>query len=351
MISPPIVPAPSPDIKVMRATANDWPALAEYYAREFGDRPRLNDARLWHWKFLEQPGDARHVPFFVLKVDGRIEGAIGYLQFDLCVGDASVAAIHQVNYFVNARYKGLPALRLFRATLQEGQIAIGANASDDARRLFTKSGFVDLAAHVHSYHLGLGMMPRTNLRSRVIWAGRRVWESILCGYFRTMRHALTYRIDHELDDALLEIAGAWPPGGIGIRKTAAHLRWRYAHSPVLNCRYVWQFDNGIPVSLAVAHFDERERTAVLLDVTAATFESDRCTGIILETIRHARANAMGMLVTHCMSPVVEPVLRRVGFGHVPSDLGFLVYSPDSEDKGTLANARRWHFMLGDTDRY
>jgi len=348
MNTPPPVP---PTIEVTRAAAHDWPALAEFYARQFSERPRLNDARVWQWEFLEQPGDAPHVRFYVLKVDGRIEGAIGYLQFDLCVGDASFAAIHPVNYFVNPRYKGLPALRLFRAMLEQRRIVIGSYVSDDARRLLNKSGFIDFAAHVHGYYMGLGISPHSNLRDRLVWAGRRVWETVLRAHVRTMDRSLTYRIDVELDAALLEIAGAWPPPGIGIRKTPEYLLWRYARSPALNCRYLWQFANGAPVSLAVLHFDKRENSAIVLDLTAATFESDRCTGIFLEMIRHSRANALDMFTTHCMSPMVEAVLRRIGCGRVTSDLGFMLYIPDAEEKKIPSDAKRWHFMIGDTDRY
>lgn len=358
-----IPPTAAPSIQVIRATGTDWPMLAEFYARQFTERPRLNDARIWRWQFLEQPGDARPVPFFVLKVDECIEGAIGYLQFDLRVGDASLTAIHPVNYFVNPHYKGLSALRLLRAILQEGHIIIGSYVSDDARRLLSKSGFIDFGAYVNSYHLGLRMpavqalqgesrmTPRTNPISRLIWAGRRAWESALRGYIQTKDPSLTYRMDVELNDALLEIAGTWLPPGVGIYKTSEYLRWRYAHSPVLTCRYLWQFDNGIPVSLAVLHFDADKRAAVMLDLTAATFASDRCTGIILEIIRQARANALNLFTTHCMSPGVEAILCRIGCGCVTSDLGFMMYSPDTESKKILADAKHWHFMTGDTDRY
>ena len=344
-------PAAPPSITVSRATATDWPALAQFYAHQFSARPRLNDADLWRWMFLQQPAEARPVPFFVLKVDGRIEGAIGYLQFELRVGDANLAAIHPVNYFVNPRYKGLPALRLFRAILQEGRIVIGSYVSDDAHRLLGKSGFIDFGAHVHGYHLGLTITPRTPLRSAVIFAGRRLWEAALRGYTATRYRSLSYRLDSELNDAWLAIAGTWSPPGVGIRKTAEYLRWRYALSPVLNCRYLWQFEHGVPVGLAIVHFEPREHAAVLLDVSAATFAADRCTGLILQIIRHARAHALDLFTTHCMSPAIEAILRRIGCGRVPSDLGFMVYSPDTAGKIILADAKHWHFMIGDTDRY
>ena len=235
--------------------------------------------------------------------------------------------------------------------MQEGRIVIGSYVSDDARRLLGKSGFIDFAAHVHGYHLGLRVTPRTPLSGRLIWAGRRIWESTLRGYIKTRHSALTYRLDTELNATLLEIAGTWTPPGTGIHKTAEYLRWRYACSPVLTCRYLWQFDNGVPISLAVVHFDSHEHAAVLLDLTAATFTSDRCTGMLLESLRQARAHALNLFTTHCMSPGVEAILRRIGCGHITSDLGFMVYSPDAERKKILADAKHWHFMLGDTDRY
>lgn len=341
----------SPSIEVIRAAASDWPLLAEFYARQFTERPRLNDADTWRWEFLEQPGATRPVPFFVLKVDGRIEGAVGYLQFGLRAGATDFDAIHPVNYFVNPRYKGLPALRLFRAILGEGRIVIGSYVSADAQRLLDKSGFIDFGAHVHGYHLGLQITARTRLSGRLVWAGRRIWEAALRSYLNTRHSALTYRLDTELDASLLESAGTWLPPGTGIRKTAEYLRWRYARSPVLTCRFLWQFDGGVPVSLAVLHFDRHEHAAVLLDLTAAAFAADRCTGILLESLRQARAQALHLFTTHCMSPAVEAILRRIGCGRTASDLGFMVYGPNAESKKILASAKHWHFMLGDTDRY
>jgi len=351
MNSLPAATSSSPVIQVMRATKQDWPELAEFYAREFNEHPRLNDAKTWQWKILEQPTNSPQVPFFILKVNDRIEGGIGYLSFPMCIGQSTITAIHPVNYFVNPRYKGLPALRLLRAVLQEGDIAIGSNLSVVAQQLLEKSGFIDHSAYFFSYRLLLRITSRSTLRGLLVWVWRRARESLLHTLLQLQHRSLTYHIATKLDNTWLQKASEWPLPGYGIQKSAEYMIWRYARSPLLNCCYIWQLDNGKPAGLAVLHFDAHEKAAVLLDLCAASFESGSFVGLIVAAIQHARSEGMNTFDTHSMSPQIEAALRRTGCAGYASSLGLVLYSRDTTIARTIEIPGHWHFILGDTDRY
>lgn len=340
-----------PDVQVVRALESDWPAIQAFFSREFKDHPRLSNSEEWHWKFLEQPGTGQQPRFLLLKVNGQIEGTVGFICFDIQYGERTISAIHPVNFFVSPNHKGLPALRLFRAVLREGELVIGSSISGDASRLLSKSGFIDLSAYLYAYHLGLRVTQSVGPRGLIIRIGRIFWTVLLRSFLRTTCHKLTYRIESSLDAMLLDSASHWPSPNHGIHKTGEYLRWRYAHSPFLNCCYIWQLDNGFPVGLAILHMDSNNRTAVLLDLATASPKLSYSISMVLRVIQHADESGMDILISHCMSHNLEKALRLSGCARRVSELGFMAYSTNATTMNMLRDTRKMHFVLGDTDLY
>lgn len=349
-----IPPGPQPppvNINIRRALPADWPSLAEFYQRCFPERPRLNDARLWHWQFVEQPGADDLLPFFILDVDGRIEGAIGYLRMTLIVRGTKISTALPVNYFVNPKYLGLPALRLFRAVTHEAPVVIGAYISGDARRLLLKSGFIDLSTHIIQYYAALRPNVVSSIRGHAITHLRRAWECVLGFYARRCCDRITYIVSKEINPDWANRAAGWRRAECQVEKSAAYYHWRLTQNPVLDCTCVWQIQDTMPVGFAAVHLDHRERTAVLLEWNTDGVELHRDIDFLYAVIRFARSQHMDYLVTDAMSPTLHHALRWIGFGHRMSDLGFMVYGQDAEIKAVVSNPSGWHFMVGDSDRY
>lgn len=346
----------SPAIDMRRATPGDAARLAEFYREHFASRPRLNDAALWNWEFAEQPGAREHVPFFVLDAGDRIEGGIGYVRFDWRAGTDIVAGIHPVNYFVNPKLKGLHSLRLFRAALNEAPVVLGSYVSDDAMRLVKRSGFIDLSAHFYGYHFSLRIAASAvgvpgKLRNAAVVLSRRVWMAGLRALVGLCAPNIRYQVATTLDSGWLAHAESWRLADCGIVKSATYLAWRYAASPALNCRYVWQLRGNKPIALAILHLDPAHGDAVLLDCIAANDDFWHLLGLISRTISHSRESGAGLWTTHALSPVLERVLRTLGCGRNRSPFGVNIYCADEKLRETITDPRRWHFMIGDTDVY
>ena len=352
----PAQPASQPAVTVRRATQADAERLAGFYRQHFTSRLRLNDDALWKWEFASQPGASDRFPFFVLESDGHIEGGIGYVRFDLRVDALTIAGIHPVNYFVNSNFKGLHALRLFRAVLAEAPVVIGSYVSDSAMPLLKRSGFVDLSSHFHSYHFSLRTATSSvrgagKVRHAAVVLFRRLWLATVSAVTRMRAPKIRYEISDKLDANWLSHVESWRLAGCCIVKNSSYLAWRYANNPVLDCRYVWQFRGEIPIALAIMHLDAVRSEAVLLDFMGIKDDLWQLVGLIGRTMVGARHAGATLWTTHALSPDLNRALQVLGCGRSQSSIGINIFCADEELRRRVVDPNRWHFMIGDTDVY
>jgi hypothetical protein len=338
-------PAPAPEARLRRATTDDWAALAAFYAASHAERSRLHDEALWRWAFASRPGPPT---FFVLESATGIVGGIGYVPVELRVDGDHLPGALPVNYFVDDRYRGLPALRLLRAVQGECARLVGAYVSPSALRLLVKSGFTDLSGALRAYHRGVrsGYGPRR----AIVQLARRIADAVLglADRLRTreLRHVARTALDADLDDRF-----ASGPGAVGLRKTAEYLRWRYERSPALQPTFVHRYEQGALTGIAVLQFDRGGDRALLLDLLVRDAAPATLTGLVLAAVREARVRGASTLVTQALSGAVDAALRRCLFGTLPGDLGLAVQVRDAAERASLGDPSRWHFMLGDCDAY
>jgi hypothetical protein len=345
-----------PQIKVRRAVLADRDALTDFYKRHFPERRRLLDSSVWDWEFARQPGAGDELPFYVLEADGRIEGGIGYWLAQVRVAERTIEAVLPVNYFVAEEFKGLPALRLLRAVLAERDVTLGTNVSADALRLLLKSGFKDIGNQMRSYTYALRITAGLALKARAVAAGRRTAEIGRRLSEKIGQPGIRYRTAGVLDaDFLSRIAAndAMPTQWQALVKSPTWLSWRYEPASGIQCEYVYQFRDGLPVALAIIAIDRKkpecERDVVLLD--AIFGHSASLPGIVTEVLRLGRDADCSRVVCHALSAPLAAVMRRCLFGSAPSGVGLLVSVRDDSLKRELQDPARWHFMLGDCDAY
>jgi hypothetical protein len=347
---------PQPAITMRRATLSDAPQLAEFYRRHFADRPRLNDTTLWEWEFALQPYISNELPFFVLDSGHRIEGGIGFVRLNLHIGAQTVAALHPVNFFVNPGFKGLHALRLFRAALSEAPVVLGSYVSEAAAPLVKRSGFVDLSAYYNAYYLPLRFSkPGTSavriLRAAILNVSRRIWISILDAATLLRKPNVSYHVAETLNTNWLEHASTWRMANCAVVKDVNYISWRYASSPALNCRYIWQMRGDKPIALAIMHLDRVRGEAVLLDCMADSTDLWTLVGLLAKTMCWARRSGAGCWLTSALSTPLERALRTLGCGWHQSPLGLSVLCMEVGIRDIVNDYRNWHFMVGDTDVY
>jgi len=310
---------------------------------------------LWKWQFLRNPEASDAVPFFVLEVAGEIQGAIGFTAARIRIGDRSIAASHPVNFFVNDRFRGLPALRLIKSVLAQRPIHFAGYFSPDTLRLFSRLGFINLSSHVFCHYLPLGKSAsRTDQQTRWILSSIRftIWATLrmlVAAWASRQRYQHTH---HDvLDDDTIDAVDSRSDGAIRLAKHAAYFQWRYAKSPNLRCRYTVQRRNGQPYALAVTNLDAATGRATILDIQPACMTSMQAVALIVAVADDCRSLNAGMIQTHLLNKHLNRVFRMCLFGTQASDIGLLVRCDDSQIRERVANAANWHFVLGDTDRF
>ena len=347
-------------IVVRRAEERDMPALEAFYRQHHPGRPRLHDMAIWRWEFIDNPDTRDEIPFFILECGGELGGGIGYVPVRLRVGGRVVRAGHPVNFFIDERYRGLPALRLLRAVLNDCPVAFSSYVSDDAAKLVKTAGFVDLSEQLAQYHLPLRRGGRQHdrrggifrLKSAGVNVLRRLLEQAVRGYFDLMGGKYRIESGKELPNGILEsLVVDNVEMQCGIIKDEAYIRWRYAQSPALDCLYVHVWEGASPQVLAIVHLDLARKRAVLLDVI------QRSSGVIpllclLPAVTGAcRAAGADVLSTVVTSGEIAKAMKLLGFSHAQGDDRFLVFARDRILKKELTDPGKWHFILGDTDRY
>lgn len=344
--------------QVQRITLDDLPALEAFYRAFHPHRPRLLDMAVWRWEFTLNPAAAERLPFFVIRREGSIHGGIGMVPFTLEVGGDRVPACFPANFFIDPAFKGLPALRLMKAMVQEYPVTVASYISDDTRKLFRMARFIDLGNHLKDYFYTLRAVRRPGqgeadrLKSLLFLAARRAWLTVIRGYAggRCGRRTRVH-VGRTLEARQVPASAAGDHARIAIRKDAAYLTWRYQQSPALDCIFLTLLRADEPRLLAVLHYDAATRSAVLLDVVGEDFTGPEMLRLLAATVREALRQGAVQVKTTLLDAGLSKALTVLGFSHRESGHGLMIHCRSPELADRLARADAWRFMLGDTDNY
>lgn len=344
--------------EIRRARREDMPDIEAFYRIHFSDRPRLNNVALWRWEFIEHPLITGDLPFFLIESGGEIQGTIGYQPLQLRIGEQTLKGGYPVNFFVTPKFRGLPALRLLKAALNECPIVFAGYISDDSKRLFRKMGFVDLSQHVRGYYFSLRFdatraisTPRRFL-SKMCYRLRTAWGGLLTLYFdRFWITGVRHEIANDLHKDFENFITNKPEQMLSVYKDNTYLRWRYSRSPALNCLFIHQYHRNRPSGLAVVHIDSRQNQAIILDIIIHPFTLSRSIHLLAAVVSECRKHRLSMLTLDILNAQIEKALRIFGFGSVSSQTGLTAYAADKNILALLSDYRNWHFIIGDTDKY
>jgi hypothetical protein len=339
------IPAAPRDLALRRATRSDQQPILAFYRLYHAQRQRLQRADVWAWKY-PAPAEGAPFPVFLLEAGGEVQGSISYVPRVVEHGGAKLSAAFPVDYFVVPECRGLPAARLLRAVLAEREVLIAVYVSQAARRVLKAAGFSDMSHRLRSYHYGLVPSVRsarsmaTALLRALARAGRKLARRLA-----TRRYA--YKVSGEVDAPFVDrLRPESPPV---LRKDAAWFQWRYAASPELSCRYLYQSEPSGPVAFAAVAVNERQRQLLILDVCAGRNDALAMIGLVDEIIDLARSSGCRIVTTHAAHASLHAALKFCLFRDVTSDLGMFVKARDAQLQRALVESPHWNFMLGDSD--
>jgi hypothetical protein len=341
-----------------RVEVADLPLLRAFYCEYFPDKKKLNNDELWRWEYMENPRAKENIPFFVIRHDSAIRGAIGGIPVMLQIGSECVSACHPVDFFVSPEYKGLPALRLFKKIFGEWKVHFASYVSNDAAKLFEAAGFINLSEHLRAYHYILNPIssqtaPRKRARSFVIRKARYLVRRSLALFLNAFGNSGTKTQRHQhLSPAIIPSHETCNrPHRIGILKSPEYLNWRYNDSPTLRCQYFSQTRHGSPNCLIVVNELEGDKHAVILDIIASTENVFDICRILLAMIEYYDSKNFHIISSVNMNEAVDKALRLIGFYYRLSANRLMFYSADKDLREKLRDASKWDFNLGDTDVY
>lgn len=342
--------------EIVRMQVNDLQSLNQFYQKHFPDNAVLNNEALWQWSFVQNPLIGDKIPFFVIKLGDEIVGAIGYIPVKFYLGTIIYSGCHPINFFIDPRFKGLPALRLFRKVLAECEIIFASYLSEDASKLLTTSGFVDLSEHLRDYYYPLKNHQPTiesarwsiKTKSWILYWIRTSWLYTL-QFFCGLQRNISHQVHHTWSDDLVPEDATPAASRISIVKDKIYLRWRYADSPRLNCVYFSVVKNGLPAGLAILHFDHNK--AVILDIVVRPHDPVVTLCLISQILLYCKKQDLHLLTIVVLNKYIESKLKLLGFGKNISSYGLMAFAKDKKLKAMLSNADSWDFMTGNTDIY
>ncbi len=342
---------PTEKVNIRRATVDDWERLADFYRKHFPEHVRLRDPEMWRWQFFSKSGKGFSAPFFILEVDDRVEGAIGCIHAAVRVKGRTVPMALPVNFFVNSKYTGLPALRLFRNALREAPIVIGTYVTADAKRLLQKSGFKDLSSSVRHYYFTLRGSAAPTIRSRLITFVRLAWKRILGFYTRNVSGPNEYSFSRSIDQNRAAFFAQGIQAACFVDKSVDFVKWRYEDSPALQTHFAWQSHKGALSGFAALQTTNDKKTMVILDWFTGGGSLSRDIDFLHAIIQYAQQQGADYLVTDALSGRLHRVFSWTGFGRLTSDLGLMVYCQDDDVGNVIFEPSNWHFVVGDSDRF
>ncbi len=332
-------------------TINEIDSLFDFRKRVLPDNAKRSDRGRWLWLLRDNPLVQGELTTWVLKVGDDIVGTASCIPCELNIAGKTVPAGLGADYFVDESFKGLPALKLFKASQKYAAVHVAANLSDSARSLFGKLGYVDLSSFF--IHAVAYLKPFPGNKDRLGSLLKRT-------YFRTVRRKYRVASDSLLVDDQLPPAYAdlWErvksTCRIGINKNLAYMKWRYEQCSTVKYRFVTLVHGAMIEGLAVVTINEEQglHRGVVHDLILPADSPLTVRKLLAATLDHFCDQGCHLCETHLMAPGIAVNLEKTGFTLTQSQLGMMVhFDRRNADLAEIADGNAWTFSLGDTDRY
>jgi len=345
-------------LNVRRVETGELDSLNQFYREYFPDKPVLLDNEIWKWSFLSSPFLHSGIPFFVIEENHYIRGGIGYLAVEFNVNNQRLAAGHPVNFFVAPDYKGLPAVRLLKKVTSENEVSYASYFSKDAEKLILAARWSDLSNYINNYYFPLQVTPLQkstsgHLISRFKKTIRMSWLSFLAVTKRFGSIPKDIRISRhsEFSDSLCPANLDQTSPYCGVYKDNRFIKWRYAESPRLDCRYFTVSSGNTISALAIIHLDRNKNQAIIMDLVDVGCTRDTLALLFIDIIRYCNEQGLTMVSTVMLNDKVDNLLRKLGFGVTNSVFGLMFYTKDKTLKSILDKPQNWDFWIGHSDVY
>ena len=344
------------EIKVRRFNPADENALFAFRKRIIAPGSNDLNREYFRWKFLNQPYTDK-IPLFILETEGRIVGTQGYLSMPMVVGNKVVPCAHLVDFNVEDSFKGLAAVRLFKAINKQTHVNFISNLSEDARKFFKSARWIDLSSQLYSVYFFIKSPFDLSERAARF---KFTLASLLRGFKLRRSTSKTFSAQYRIEFAnscpsnINHIFGqSSEDGELYFKKDIKFLKWRYDSCPVFKYQYAILTAKGIPQVLLIYCFvnSGKLQKCIIMDILHNNVIDTHVISHFLAChIKYCRDIGIDLVEGVVSSQFTKEAFLRVGFRSNKSDLGFMIDSKDKELRQVFLSGVRLKFMMGDTDR-
>jgi hypothetical protein len=336
----------------------DTDNILSFRREMYGESSIYADPAYLQWMYGPDPSAGPPGLLWLYRKDGEVEGQQGGLRVTLEVRGKPYAALWALDLMVSPKYqlRGIGAV-LAETAFESTGLILGTEVSEDARRAFTRAGWVD-AATLPLYFRPMDL----ELLARARWSGGRAaivggagniaLRSIDRALFAALRVGAP-RLEQvpEFDERSNRLwQEASPHFPVACRRDAAFLNWRFAKFPADRYRifYARHRDevvghvvlrsgewNGLPAGFIVDYVCTPRWTKPLMAAALAELRQERLAGV------------------YCLhlNPVSISPLRSLGFLRRDSGWRFMVRSRDlpTEVRSLIEDPHAWFLTAADSD--
>lgn len=347
-------------IQIEQMRLSDKDRVLAFLHRAYGENPRMSDARVWDWHFLENPYvSPDDLPVWIAKSGSSVVGQLAATPVELKVGETREKAIWILDLIVDPlfRRRGI-AKRLVLLAEEFCPVGLGVNTTKQRSTEVLESIGWKVVRGIPRYAKLL--FPGSAVREISSVAPLRKTVNRLYGPFRPRPDASVFgsggklriveNFDAAFDDLWREASGQF---ACAVAREPRFLEWQFIKQPGKTFDIIGYFEAERLLGYAVVYVRKADDNGVIAKASIADlcYHGGAPGKIVDELIRGALeiavARRAGSLVTDATDPFIGTRLLRVGFRQVKSNLQFLVKS--SRKQELLLNADNWFLTRGDSD--
>jgi hypothetical protein len=361
------------ELKVRPATTQDYPAIASLLDRLFTPKGLETRARLWRWRYEDNPARSPQIPAFLVGERGKeIVAVHGLTTLRIKLGeriglsacscdfavlpDARSAGMNMKLKALSGEISAFPLSTSANQAANKVTLALGGREFLKGRRTLMKplraSGFVKKRMGAKA-----GIITKPFAAAASVVAGkaldlalalRRPFDS-----FSKVPNASIQTIQHfdERFDDLWELVSK--DYQVAVARDSSYLNWRYAEYPfpgVHSCGLML-LDQLLGFAVIHNHVDEDGiRFATLLELLVPKGNTPVFEHLLSETVRRAVLAGAHYIKTKTSVTEWEELFIHHGFIARDETFSPVTYKNNTElPDGLFENSDNWYLSMGDGD--
>jgi len=293
--------------------ASQVPAVRAIFAQVYRpDSALAIDEALFRWQFgppPTAPSDTYHMKLAI--ADGEIVGCLGYVPVEFSCGGRIVGGAWTANWVIVPGWRrlGLGPL-LLRDVTRGFAVTLVAGLSPDALAILPRMGWTSLGELIRYIHVLDAPTVQT-----LTATGQLAWPAPPPARIGIPRpNSRIQQVPHfsEAATQLWDTQGG--RSGMGTRRSAAFLNWRYAQHPVFAYRLFEAHEHGQLRGIAIYRVERVRDVPVRVGRIVELVGEEGPVGCLLQAIAaDAQAQGVALLDFFCTSARFARVLAQEGF--------------------------------------